>query len=366
MSFDATLPFTLPALPPTSVDLQAPALQRLVAKARSELGELKGLSLGIPNALLLISPAVLKESVSSSEIENIHTTLVEVLQGDLFPEIERRPPDKEVLRYRDAILWGAKEKSTVALSSRLICGIHKKLLEKASGEYRKTQNKIQNTATSEIIYTPPIASQIPETISAWETFVNSDTEFQEIDPLIKVALAHYQFEAIHPFEDGNGRTGRILMVLQLMEYGFLNMPVLYISGYINKNRTQYYQKLLSVSTSSAWLPFLTFMLEGFATQAANTKTLILKIMELNLRIREEIKEKCPKIKNPIELSEHLFASPVTSPVHVEKKLGIHYTTGTRYLNQLVEIGILKESWIGKNHFYFNKKLINILNDKKLG
>ena len=208
MSFDPTYPHRLATLPP-NLDITNADFGDLLLKARVELAELKGASGQIPNPLLLIAPFVIRESVASSNIENINTTLADVLQWQLFPEAEQRPPDKEVLRYREAMNWGFENYSKYALSSRLITGIQRRLIPEGNGQYRREQNQIANLNSRESLYTPPIASDIPALIGNWENYVNFEDE--SLDPLIRTAIAHYQFEAIHPFLDGNGRIGRLLI-----------------------------------------------------------------------------------------------------------------------------------------------------------
>lgn len=231
MSFSAIHPFDLPFLPPFA-DFNGPDTIKILLKARTELGELKGYSSALPNPMLLLSPAVIKESVISSRIENINTTVENVLQMQLFPEAEQRKPEKEVLHYREALLWGFEQLSKLPLSTRIVVGVQKRLLPESAGGYRRVQNSIQDVAAGKVIYIPPPAQKIPELMGNWEKFIHAE---DDIDPLIKCVMAHYQFEAIHPFTDGNGRTGRILMVLYLVEQGFLTIPLLYVSGYINKN-----------------------------------------------------------------------------------------------------------------------------------
>jgi Fic family protein len=197
----------------------------------------------------------------------------EALQAQLFPEAEQKKPNKEVLRYRNAIVWGFENLKKVPISTRLILGIHKKLLSDQSSGYRKTQNRIANSATGAVIYTPPAANELPRLLGNWEQFVNREED--GIDPLVKVAIAHYQFEAIHPFGDGNGRTGRILMVLQLIQQKLLALPILYVSGYINKNRSEYYRLLLAVRADEGWYNLILYMLKAFHQQAQETKSTLL-------------------------------------------------------------------------------------------
>jgi Fic family protein len=228
--FNPNIPFDLPLLPDI-VNIGNSDFIDILLAVRSELAELKGYSHALPNPLLLLSPAIIKESLASSNIENINTTLEDVLQNELFPETERKQPDKEVLRYRDAVIYAFKEIENIPLSNRIILGIHEILIPGKDTEFRRTQNKIENSLTQEVIYTSPPSSSIARLISNWEKFVNStDSKF---DPVLKAVIAHYQFEAIHPFGDGNGRTGRILMLMQLIQDKVLTLPILYISGYIN-------------------------------------------------------------------------------------------------------------------------------------
>jgi Fic family protein len=356
MKFDPNQPFELPLLPP-ALNFKHEQFVEVMLKTRTELGELNGYSYSLPNPLLLLSPAVIKESVASSNIENINTTMEEALRAQLFPEAEQKKTDKEVLRYRDAIMWGFESLKKIPISTRLILGIHKKLLPDQSPDYRKTQNRIANSATGGVIYTPPPANELPRLLNNWEQFVNKDDD--GIDPLVKAAIAHCQFEAIHPFSDGNGRTGRILMVLQLIERKLLSLPILYMSGYINRNRSEYYSLLQTVRTKEGWHDFIFYMLKGFHLQARETKTTLFKIIELLEKTREHLKQKHRKIYSA-ELVEALFALPIITPVNLGKKLDVNYRTASRYLVELAAGKVLTESYVGKYHLYVNAPLLKLL------
>jgi len=356
MAFDPTYPHPLAPLPPSTVLTNA-EFSDLLLKARVALAELKGACLQIPNPLLLTSPAAIRESVASSNIENINTTLVEVLQWQLFPEAEQRQPDKEVLRYREALYWGFEHLKRFPISSRLILGIQEKLIPEGSGAYRREQNQIVNMATRESRYTPPPAQTIPDLISNWEAYVNNKD--QELDPLIRAIVAHYQFEAIHPFRDGNGRTGRILMVLQLIQEELLTLPVLYISGYINKHRTEYYRTLLEVTSDGKWNEYIKFMLTGFYEQAGNTNRTLIQITDLFHELKSRIKVDHKKIYSA-DLIDALFTYPVITPTKLAAELDKHYTTTSKYLAELASNGILKEAIVGKYHIYANHELLDIL------
>lgn len=329
----------------------------LLIKSRVALAELKGACGQLPNPLLLMAPTVIRESVASSNIENINTTLAEVLQWQLFPESEQRQPDKEVLRYREALLWGYEQLIKFPLCSRIITGIQGHLIPEGNGAYRREQNRIINMGTRESLYTPPPAQDIPELISNWEQFVNAEDE--NIDPLIRAIISHYQFEAIHPFRDGNGRTGRILLVLQLVQSKLLSMPVLYISGYINHHRSNYYDHLLAVTVNRDWHGFISYMLEGFCDQADAALKTLMEILRLHQKYKEKVQKESGKIYSA-ELIDALFTYPVLSPTKLAEALNMHYTTTSRYLAQLARAGILTEAVVGKYHLFVNFRLMDIL------
>lgn len=355
MSFNPHFPFALAELPPT-LDYDSRVFSRLVAKARTELGELKGYSAALPNPMLLLSPAILRESIASSDIENVNTTVEQALQQQLFPEAEQRPADKEVLRYGQAMRWGFEQLSQLSLSSRLIVGIQRQLLPGGYAGYRQTPNQIVNSVTKEVVYTPPPAHNIQRLLGNWENFVHNPEE--HIDPLIACAIMHYQFEAIHPFGDGNGRTGRILMVLFLAYHRLLNLPTLYLSGYINQHRPDYYRLLARVSSAGEWEPFIVFMLEGFYQQARATKDTLVESMALLADFKERARQ--AKRKMPQEIIEAIFTQPIVTPTQIARLLGIHYTTATKYLTQLEELGLVQASVSGKYHLYSNRQLIEVL------
>ncbi len=310
-----------------------------------------------PNPMLLLSPAIIRESVASSGIENINTTVEKVLEQQLFPETEQKIENKEVLRYRDAILWGFENMKNVPLGNRLITGIHKELLGERSHGYRTNQNKIENSTSGEVLYTPPPATEIVKLIANWENFIHNEED--GIDPLIKCAIAHYQFEAIRPFGDGNGRTGRILIVLYLVQAGLLNYPILFISGYINKNRSDYYRLLREVTIQENWCEFIEYLLKGFYLQARETKEQLFKVMDLFNAYKTGIKEKCGSIYSA-DLVEQLFSMPIVTPVRLGSMLNIHYTTATRYLKQLEKEGFWRYQQVGKYQLYINKPLVVLL------
>ena len=356
MKFDSTQPFDPPLLPP-ALNFRHEEFFDILLSTRTELGELNGYSYSLPNPLLLLSPAVIKESVASSNIENINTTMEEALQAQLFPDAEQKKPDKEVLRYRDAILWGYDGLKKIPISTRLILGIQKRLIVGPNEGYRRTQNKIANISTGKVLYTPPTANELPRLLGNWETFVNAEGD--GIDPLVKCAIAHYQFEAIHPFSDGNGRTGRILMVLFLIQRKLLSLPILYVSGYINKNRAEYYRLLHDVSMKGNWHEWILFMLKGYHLQAKGTKEVVYRITEMLGEMKELLRTKHRKIYSS-DLVEALFAYPIITPVNLGKRLDVNYRTASRYLVELAKGKVLDETYVGKYHLYSNRPLLKLL------
>ncbi len=354
-------PHKLKELPPKKGFLNDEIYKELL-DARTQIAELKGYCLDYPNPLLLLSPSIIKESLASSEIEDVHTTLINVFQNSLLPEAERRPADKEVLRYREAIMLGfqlLQEKPIIGTG--LMVDIQNTLMQIDGAGFRIDQNAIVNPKTGEMIFVPPKPEDIEALIKNWEVYVNGDGLSIEDDPLIKCAIAHYQFESIHPFNDGNGRTGRILMVLQLINANLLTVPILYISGYINKNRTEYYRLLRGVTNEDGWAEYVLFMVKGFKEQALITKNHLLETKKLFEEVRAKIKDALPSVYSH-ELVEAIFTTPIITPTALASRLGVHHITAGGKLKKLEELGIMKSQKYGKYQMYGNTRLINLLNN----
>jgi Fic family protein len=356
MPYNPNEPFQLPLLPPRGGLETIQILKALVGASR-EIGVLKGRCNNIPNPMLLMSLAITKESVESSGIEDIVTTVESVLEGQGLPESEIKAPDKEVLRYREAMNWGMDNLDKYSISTRLIQGIHKKLIPSSTG-YRKQQNAIKDQRVGKVVYTPPPATEIDRLLQNWENFVNEEDSDSPLDPLIRCALAHYQFEAIHPFMDGNGRTGRILLVLQLVKERVINYPVLYVSGFLKKFRSAYYRKLLDVTRNGNWEGFLTFMLTGFENQSLKTTLKLFEMMTVYEKLKKEINENHRKI-NAEEFTNHIFYHLITNPERYRREVGITHQTASRHLVELRNAQLLKDFWMGKNHFYFHPELLKL-------
>jgi Fic family protein len=358
MQFDSTRPFEPPRLPP-NIDLDDKDILKALIGPHAAIAGLNGLATNHPNPALIISPAVLRESVASSNIENVNTTLADVIQGELFPEPERTLPDKEVLRYRDALLDAHEQvdRNEAPIATRLIQQIQRTLLPGSDGAYRKQQNRIANDITHEVLYTPPPPPSVPPLMGDLGNFIN-DPE-SKLDPLLRAIIGHYQFEAIHPFPDGNGRVGRILMVLQLRRYGLLFHPILYISAHINKNKTEYYRRLRAVSSAGDWKNYILFMLDVFENQARAAQTSLLKMNILFEQTKRQIMKDKPKIYSG-DLVDAIFKQPVITPVRLKQALSLHQITASKYLSELEKIGILKSKRHGRYHLFINHRLLTLL------
>ncbi len=361
MAFNPTIPFSLPELPPSlrqEEDVNIP----LLLEARSSLAQLKGVCQALDNPNLLLLMPMLQESLKSCEIEGISTTIEAALENQVeFYEGAQDPQAKEALFYKNAILKGHFFMKKFSLATRTIQSIHKALMPQGRGAFRGQQNKIVD-GRGNAVYTPPDIFNINPLLNNWENYVNSQKQKSSLDPLVRAAVCHYQFEAIHPFGDGNGRTGRILMVLQIVQDQLLDYPVLYLSGYINRKRPRYYKLIRGVTEKANWKEYIHFMLEAVAKQAKITTEIILRIKETKTSLKRKMRERQKAIYNA-ELLDHLFLYPVTYPTFMSRKLGIVYQTAGKYLLALKKDRFLKSKKVGKKTLYYNTALIDCL---KLG
>lgn len=357
MSFEPNVPFDLPKLPPRleSNELLEMSIVQLLIKANSALAELNGTCRAIHNPFILLNIPMLQESVASSEIEGIHTTVETALEEQVKIAGEQDPAGKEALRYREAIDEGFKSLENYSLSTRTILTIHEKLMPDGGGKFKQQQNQIAKGA--KVIYTPPGPQSINTLMNDWENYVHN--EANSFDSLIRLAVSHYQFEAIHPFSDGNGRTGRILMVLQLVKDKLLDFPILYLSGYLNKNRDEYYKLLMGITQAQEWVPFIKFILTAIAEQAIVTNTVILKIMSERNKLKKKIRSEFSSIYSP-DLLDHIFSFPVTYPTFMAEKLNITYQTASKHLSALEAAGLLGKKKSGRHTLYYNINLLSCL------
>ena len=334
------------------------ALLKALNKASRALAELKGESKTIPNEMILINSLGLQEAKESSEIENIITT-----QDDLFrSQIDDSFSDiatKEVHRYADALKVGfALVKKHQLLTSNYIIEIQG-VLESSKSGFRKLPGTVLKDSNNQTVYIPPQSYiEITKLMSELDIYINDD-DFHAIDPLIKMAIIHYQFESIHPFYDGNGRTGRIINILYLVQKELLDIPVLYLSRYIVNNKADYYNHLQTARETNNLEPWIIWMLNGVEDTAIKTVELIRKIKNEIAYFRAVIEQNAPKIYSK-ELLSNLFKYPYTKIKFLEEDLQVHRQTATNYLEQLVTLHLLEKVKLGKTNFYINKKLFEVL------
>lgn len=355
--------YPIPALPPPGVEESAPVL-RALAKAHRHLAELKGRAASIPNQGILIDTLSLQEAKASSEIENIVTTQDELFQANAFPENPASPAAKEVALYRDALRHGFMEQQRLdgLLTNNMIVAMFQMLKRSDSG-FRKTPGTaLKNEQTGEMVYIPPQeAGAVQAHMSALETFINDD-EQSDLDPLVKMAIIHHQFESIHPFPDGNGRIGRIVNVLYLTHTGLLDIPILYLSRFITSRKGDYYRLLQSVRDTGEWEQWLLYMIEGVATTAKETLQLVEAMRMLMAEYKQRIRADHTKIYSQ-DLLNNLFRHPYTRIDYVQSELGVSRPTATKYLDELAEGGLLAKQRIGRNNYYINQRLVALFLDR---
>lgn len=346
----------LEKLPPPRELETAPVLRALV-KAHRRLAELKGIAKTIPNEGILISTLSLQEAQSSSEIENIITTQDALYKEELQTSISD-PVAKEVAYYAAALRSGFdKVKRRSALTLNTIMEIQEALEGNRAG-FRKTPGTVlRNESTGEVVFEPPSPELIQNYMTELEQFINTE---QALDPLVCMALIHHQFETIHPFYDGNGRTGRIINILYLVLSELLDTPVLYLSRYINQTKATYYKELQKVRDTGEWESWIMYMLRGVSATAAHTITLIEKIQKLLFEIKQEIRN-AHKFYSQ-DLINNLFRHPYTKVAFLEHDIGVSRATATRYLDALSKGGLLHKYKHGKESYYINHRLVALLFD----
>lgn len=348
----------LKKLPPEREKVETVRILRQLSKSSQSLGELKGVAKTIPNQAMLINAVVLKEAKDSSEIENIITTQDELYKA-LATKGKQPAQVKEVINYREAIFTGFELiKKQEFLRIKDIENIQKTIVENNAGIRKMAGTVLKNDRTGEIVYTPPQEKE--EILKLLNNFLEHfNINQSDLSPLINLAILHYQFESIHPFYDGNGRTGRILLILHLIINGLLDVPILYLSSYINENKSKYYKYLNHVNRTDEWEDYILYMLKAVEETANNMIEKINKIKEQLEKTVEIAKDKAPKIYRK-ELVELLFEQPYSKIEFVVEKLNVERKAASRYLKKLEEIEILKSQKIGRETLYLNTELIEIL------
>jgi len=347
--------FKLSMLPPKD-NFDSISILKQLLNTHKALAELKGFSDVIPNKKILINAAMINEAKNSSEIENIITTHDELYKA--MSGAKETGPSKEVINYRRA-LWNGYElvKQNGFISTNMIITIQSIIENSDAGVRRVPGTVLMNDRTKEVVYTPPTSyDEIMLFMTNLENYINQD---DEIDDLVKLAIIHYQFESIHPFYDGNGRTGRIINILYLVLKGLLDSPILYLSKYINKNKQQYYTNLQSVRDKNDWESLIIYLLKGIEETSINTLDVMKDIVKLIDTIKLEIKEKLPKIYSK-ELVDVLFHEFYTKISYVEKGLGVSRKTASTYLIELEKVGVLVSEMVGRDKVYINQKLFELV------
>jgi Fic family protein len=347
---------TLPLLPPDT-DLETKIVLKQCIKARSALAELKQAVQLIPNPSMLINTLPLLEAQASSEIENIVTTADSLFQHLQADEERTDAATKEALRYRHALFEGVTSLQTRPLTTRTAEAICTQIKGIDMSVRKVPGVALANPATGEVIYTPPEGeSRLRDLLANWERFLHNEIA---IDPLIRMAAAHYQFEAIHPFSDGNGRTGRVLNSLFLIEQGLLPLPILYLSRYIIAHKADYYRLLLGVTREQTWEPWLLYMLRGIEDTAAWTTAKIAAIRSLAQHTAEHTRHSLPKIYS-CELVDIVFEQPYCRIGNLVERGIAGRQAASRYLKALTDIGVLREQAFGKEKLFVHTKLMTLL------
>lgn len=350
---------TIPKFLPPEIDLETKAILKKTASAHRYLAELKGISASIPNQAILINTLSLQEAKDSSAIENIITTDDDLYREELFPEYAVNASAKEVKNYVSALKAGYElvRKNTL-LTSNFIIDIQARLENHRSGFRVLAGTELKNEQTGETVYIPPQNPQdIIELMSNLELFINDDHVY-DADILVKMAIIHFQFESIHPFYDGNGRTGRIINVLYLVLKQLLDIPVLYLSRYIVRHKSDYYRLLQKVRDEEAWEEWILFILEAVESTSRQTISIIQSIRASLLEYKHRIRSKHKFYSQ--DLINNLFYHPYTKIDFLMRDLNIGRITATKYLDALTEDGLLQKEKIGRSNFYINTALFGIL------
>ncbi|NJC27909.1 Fic family protein [Neolewinella antarctica] len=351
--------YKIPVLPLSDKFLDAEILLAMNAASR-KLAELKGIARTLPNERILTTTLILREAQNSSAVENIISTKEEIYRAELKLDGQVSSATKEVLRYADALRFGFERVSEHGIITRnTIIAIQGRLEFNNAGIRRTPGTKLMNSQTGEVVYEPPQHPDHIETLL--DNLVNymNDDLFGGLDPLIRMAILHHNFESIHPFYDGNGRTGRILNILYLVKEKLLDLPILYLSGYIIKSKGEYYRLLQGVRDEGLWKEWIIYMLNGVKETAHDSIELIGEISKLMHTYKIEIRARYPKMYSQ-DLINNLFRQPYTKLEFLAKELVIHKNTARTYTNQLVDDGFLSRHKVGRTTYFVNDRLFTLL------
>ncbi len=345
----------LPPLPPAA-EVETHAVLKQCIAARAALAELKQAAALIPNPAVLINTLPLLEAQASSEIENSVTTTDRLFQYQHLGDAAD-PATREALRYGAALMEGFASLKDLPLSTRTAEQVCTRIKGMDMRVRKVGGTALANQQTGEVIYTPPVGEDVLRgKLANWERYLH---DARDTDPLIRMAVGHYQFEAIHPFIDGNGRTGRVLNSLFLIQEDLLGLPILYLSRYIIAHKADYYRLLLAVTREQAWQPWLLFMLRGMEETARWTVAKIAAMRELSMLTIEHIRRAAPKIYSR-ELVELIFELPYCRIQNLVDQGLAARQAAARHLRQLVEIGVLQEQSVGREKLFIHPRLMRLL------
>lgn len=356
MPWSPDAPFNdLPALPPAHLDLEPKPVLKATVEARAALATLAQASQVLPNAHILIHAVPLLEAQASSEIENIVTTA-----DELFRHVESGGGDhatKEALRYRSALFAGVESIRSRPLTAGTAARICSEIQGRDMGVRAVPGTRIANPTTRETVYAPPEgADLLREKLSAWERFVLAE---DDLDPLVRMAVAHYQFEAIHPFHDGNGRTGRVINILMLIEAGLLRDPILYLSRAIIARKNDYYRLLRAVTAEDAWIEWILYMLDIVRESATSTTRKVGAIRTCQDDIAERARAATPGERDA-QFLDVLFEQPYCRIGMVSRRCDVSRQTASAWLHALVKAGLLSDVKVGRELLFVNHELLDVL------
>ena len=344
---------------PLSIDIETKTVLKSLPAAHAALAELKGIASTIPNQSILINTLGLQEAKDSSAIENIITTHDDLYKSGLNLDSVKSLNAKEVQNYISALKRGSELISQRGLlTNRLILQIQEVLENNKAGFRKLPGTALKNASTKKTIYTPPQdIKDITRLMTNLEKFIN-DQDLCDYDPIIKMAIIHFQFESIHPFYDGNGRTGRIINILYLILENLQNLPILYLSSYIIKNKSDYYKLLQEVREKNRWEEWLLFMIKGIEQTSKETIELIIQIRELMMNYKHTLRDNYKFYSQ--DLLNNLFKHPYTKIEFVVNDLSVSRITAANYLNKLADDELLKKERIGTGNYYINEPLFELL------
>nr|MDT0250465.1 Fic family protein [Endozoicomonas sp.] len=338
--------------------LETRSILKKLATAHRHLAELKGVVRSIPNEAILISTLTLQEAKDSSEVENIVTTHDELFR-DEHPGNIYSAAAKEVKSYVSALSLGFDTvRKTELLRLQDILDIQQTLEENRAGLRKLPGTELKNMSTGEVVYTPPQNPEMVESLMTNLVAYINDPSLSDNDPLVKMAVIHFQFESIHPFYDGNGRTGRIINILYLVAQQLLDLPVLYLSRYIIRHKAQYYERLQAVRDHQDWEGWILYMLAAIEETSRETTQLIEQIRDQMQSVKRRIRDELPKIYSQ-DLLNNLFCHPYTKIDYIERDLGVSRLTATKYLDLLCEKGFLSKQKTGRSNYYINEPLVKL-------